>query len=203
MIGSMASGKSTQRRLLCKNLSDDPKVDHDGDVKGINYSFATFGNIAALGKVKENGDGMCDGLDAAFGKIKKEGGELSLRLALRECDVVIIEGSQTSLKWFDFIKPLAAEYKANIYLIHFKLSYDDNLNRLRQRQSKKLDLAAWEDTKLSDKNIESIIGKNQQFNNIFDKLKNQCYALQIDALKPPNVINEEIIDYIFRDPEGI
>lgn len=211
LTGSMSSGKSTQRRNLCNEFATLPAEVFEGEEKGLNYHFTSFGVISCLGKVRqeENGEiSMCDGLDSVFGHLKKDGSIYTVHKALQKSKVVVIEGSQTSPSWGELLQPILTRHKADLYLVHLSLSYWDNFNRLRERHWHKLtakgvlnqegDLNLCDIT-LTDKNIESLIGKSRQFNNCYEKLKGLCPRLKIDATQSEQRVFKQIVKFVFAD----
>ena len=208
LTASMSVGKSTQRRKLCNALANGKMKVHTGEENGKTYYFTQFGGVSAIGKVKQEDNGAtsaCDGLDSVFGKVKKEGGIYSVDKALQVSEVVVLEGSQTSPSWGELLQPILKKHKAKLYLVHLKLSYWDNFLRLIQRQSEKRGDFHSDDPLpviykgITDKNIESLIGKNRQFNNCFDKCEGLAERLQVDAYKGEEEIFEEILNFCFAD----
>lgn len=203
LTGSMSSGKSTQRRLLCNEFATKNIKEHTGVENGLNYHFTSFGIISCLGKVKqvENGEvSMCDGLDSIFGNVKKDGGIFSIDKALQKSKVVVIEGSQTSPSWATLMQPILDKHDADLYLIHLEMSYWQNFNRLIQRQNEKLQAKGEAIiNELTDRNIESLIGKNRQFNSCYDKVKGLCKRKKVNALLPEGELFEQIVAFTFSD----
>jgi hypothetical protein len=203
LTGSMSSGKSTMRRLLCNEFATKPMKEHIGEENSLNYHFTSFGAISCLGKVKQIDNGeisACDGLDSVFGNVKKDGGIFTIDKALQRSKIVVVEGSQTSPSWATLMQPILEKHEADLYLIHLQLSYWHNFNRLIQRQNEKLK-AKGEPliNELTDKNIESLIGKNRQFNSCYEKVKGLCYRKKINALLSENEVFDEIVSFTFKD----
>ena len=205
MTGGFSSGKSTQRRNLCVALADKKPKICVGQDNGVNYFYTNFGVISAVGKVKQQVNeaiSTCDGLDSVFSFVKKVGGVYTVDKALQASKVVVLEGSQTSPVWAEMLQPILKRHKAKLYLVHLSLSYWDNFLRMSQRQESKGKLLAGG---LTDKNIESIIGKNRQFNNCYDKCDGLAERIQITPAHPngefktDNEIFDEILQFCFND----
>lgn len=211
LTGSMSAGKSTQRRNLCSEFATADIAEHTGTEDGKYYHFTSFGVISCIGKVKQtlNGDiSMCDGLDSVFGKTKKEGGIYSVHKALECSKIVVLEGSQTSPSWATELQPILKHHKAEMYLVHLHMSYVENIFMLAKRQWDKMKAkdpdADLDDAeidnfiqKMTDKNVESLIGKNRQFNNCYDKVEGLCHRQKIHALQPPDTVFAQIVDFVF------
>lgn len=212
LTGGMASGKSTQRRMLCNAFQTEEPKEIKGTENGLNYHYTSFGEVSCIGKVKQvdNGDiSMCDGLDSVFGNVKKDGGLYSVKKALQSSTIVVLEGSQTSPSWAELMQKTMKEENAELFLVHLYLSYWENFLRLIKRQGDKEELkgkAIQPDDLhpiykgITDKNIESLIGKCRQFNNCFDKVQHLVKPVKIICgEKTPEQIFEEILEQCFYD----
>jgi hypothetical protein len=214
LIGGMGSGKSTQRRLLCNAFREtEPKEIKGNLTDDAEYMFTSFGKtISCIGKVKQehNGDiSMCDGLDSVFGSLKKLGGLHSVDVALQHSDIVVLEGSQTSPSWGELLKSTIERYGAEFHLVHLYMTYEENFNRVRQRQYDKLKkdggvmfINDHKEHHLTDRVIESLIGKCRQFNNCYDKLFPLTYINKVKILcgnKTEEEVFEDIIQGCFAN----
>lgn len=206
LTGSMSSGKSTQRRNLCNTFIDGKIIEHKGTKNGMEYHFTSFGSISCLGKVRQIDNGEispCDGLDSVFGNLKKDGAIATIDLALEQSKIVVIEGSQTSPSWGELMQPILKKHDADLYLIHLYMTYEQNFKRLKERHVAKLNVVGTkitvEEHQLTDKQIESLIGKLRQFNACYEKIKHLCKRLRIDATRSEKYILEDIINFCFKD----
>lgn len=214
LIGGMGSGKSTQRRLLCNAFKEtDPKEVNGATKAGVPYMYTSFGqSISCVGKVKQehNGDiSMCDGLDSVFGKLKKDGGLQSVDKALEESNIVVFEGSQTSPSWGEILKATVERHDAEFYMVHLYMTFEENFARVRRRQYDKLKkdggamfINDHTEHVLTDRVIESLIGKCRQFNNCFDKLSPLLYIRDVKIVcgsKTEEQVFEEILEKCFAD----
>lgn len=188
ILGSMASGKTTLNKglfeILCSSTLpfEERKIEVvAGEEGGVNYMYTKSYNVASIGQLKQ-GVATC-GIDPVMGKLKTEGVELSIRKANQDCEFVIIEGAQAAYTWFDFVEKIDPEF----LLIHLNISYDDNIKRLKLRQfikannrnpinNEHLELS------ISNRNYDSVLGKNKQYSNIWDKVQGRVKNMvQIDA----------------------
>lgn len=155
----MASGKSTIRRLLTTVLSTDTNtLISQGDIE-----VSSFGILGVVGLVKENG--ACDGLDSSFGRIKKDGGLKSVDYSIKNHEITILEGSQTSGEW---VKPLMEMCKLNhckFTMILMDVPLWVNYNRLLKRILER----GGSESDMTDKRLESVRSKSRQFATIYDK----------------------------------
>ena len=72
IIGGMGCGKSTLRRNFCEVLTDGRPIIKNQNVNKLQCVLSVFDDfISVIGEVKIGG--ICDGLDASFPKLKKEG----------------------------------------------------------------------------------------------------------------------------------
>lgn len=170
-MGGMASGKSTLRRALCAVLgTSEPELIATDEVE-----YTDFGNIACVGKcLKEDG---CDGLDSSFGRLKKEGAINTTRKCLELRDIVILEGSQTSGQWIQPLVNMCKEMGVDFYVISLDCRYWANFLRLKQR----IEARGGTEKDITDKRIESVMGKINQFRSAFNKLVPLANCLKIDT----------------------
>lgn len=171
LMGGMASGKSTLRRALCTVLAtSEPKLISNDKVE-----YTDFGNIACVGKcLKDDG---CDGLDSSFGRLKKEGGLNSTRECLKLRDIVILEGSQTSSQWIQPLVDMCKEMNVDFYVVSLDCRYWANFLLLKQRIEKR----GGSERDITDKRIDSVMRKINQFRGVFNKLTPFANCLKIDT----------------------
>lgn len=196
ILGSMASGKTTQSRMLLKNLGEgEEKVVHTV-YEDRNIIYTRKGNVAVIGQMK-NGVAT-GGIDPVMSKLKVEGVVASIKEANKHCSLVVVEGAQAAATWLPAIK----ELDENFVLVHLELSFENNFRRLKQRQHKKdsKGLEDWRDVELIDNNFISIIGKSKQYRNLFHKIKGETVnSLQIDATKDEETIHKQILSLIYEN----
>jgi len=199
-MGSMASGKTTLNKNLISTLSYDGH-EHGCDIvkgteNGVNFMYSRIGRVASIGQMKD-GVATC-GIDPVMGWLKTEGVELSIRKANEDCEFVIVEGAQAAYTWFDFVEKI----DENFLLVHLNISYDENIKRLKLRQYKKLHNMYPDNNEhlllsISDRNYDSVIGKNKQYMNIWNKVQDRVLnKIQIDALNSPEQIEMEVLNKI-------
>lgn len=162
LMGGMASGKSTVRRALCKALSDKEPllVLEDGS------EYTDFGNVACVGKcLKEDG---CDGLDASFSRLKKDGGLHTVEYCIRCHDVTILEGSQTSGEWTKSLSEICKKYDCEFWMVLLDCRYWENYKRLLKR----IEGRGGTDADMTDQRISSITSKIRQFRGVYERASN-------------------------------
>jgi len=202
ILGSLSSGKTTQNKLLQEHLGNRERQYLTGESGGIPYAYTKYGDICSLGDLNES---VCCGLDRVTSRLKNEGIYNSLKEALSDCDIVVVESIMSASTWFDKLK----EYDAKLFMVHIGVSFEENVRRLKIRQWKKdnpnhkgpnLEL---QDNiqgmvELSDANYEFIRKTRMQYQNIFDKFKDQCDSLSVECtnLKPKEV-NNLIMKFIY------
>lgn len=159
IIGGMASGKSTIRRLLTSVLANDERV----LISGNGIEVTTFGDLCIVGEAKE--EGVCDGLDSSFGRLKKDGALNSTEYAIANYDITILEGSQTSGNWIEPLVAMCKKHDCEFHLILMDITLWQNFHRLYQRILKR----GGSEEDMTNKRIESVRSKNNQFSNIYEK----------------------------------
>lgn len=204
ILGSMASGKTTLNKRLFKSLQFTNTIMSSslmqGNVDEDNYIYTKSKSdgsiVSSIGILKE-GTATC-GIDPVMGKLKTTGVELSIKLAFKQSDFVIVEGAQAAITWYDFIQKI----DPNFLLVHLNISYDENIKRLKLRQFKKLYSREPVNNEhlllsISDKNYDSVLGKNKQYNNIWtkisDKVKNK---IQVDATLSESEVEHLVLQKI-------
>ena len=159
ITGGMASGKSTLRSQLLDLLKK-----YDGKlIKEPGLEYTDYGNVAAVGDcTKKN---QCNGLDSSFGRLKKEGALATTEFCIKNYNITILEGAQTSAQWVLPLCEMCLKHNCRFYLVHLDLRYWENYQRLRTRL-----LASGKTEKdISDDKLESIRGKNNQARLIDEK----------------------------------
>lgn len=172
LMGGMASGKSTLRRALCAVLgTSEPELIATDEVE-----YTDFGEIVCVGNCILNKG--CDGLDKSFSRLKKDGGIKSVEYCLRkQKSVVVLEGSQTSVKWIEPLMDICQQTNTDFHVILLDYSYWSNLMRLKQRIEEK----GGTEKDITDNKIDSVLGKNHQFRGIFAKIPDSVNKLRIDC----------------------
>lgn len=207
LLGSMASGKTTQHKLLIELLGDGTLEVFNGCKEASPYCFSISGEVASLGLLKE-GVQTC-GIDPVYGDLKKEGLRLSIEMAQkRGAELIIMEGAQASMEWYkQVILPQFAT--ANVYVVHLSISYDHNLQRLRQRRWLKTHdtlegFTGSDQMVLEDRTYDNVLGKNKQYRSLFKAMqklsitKPLVNTLEIDALNDRYDILEQIAEFIYN-----
>lgn len=193
VIGGMASGKSTIRRLLTSVLANGEKV----LIKEDGLEVTKFGDLCVVGEAKD--EGVCDGLDSSFGRLKKDGALNSTEYAVENFDITILEGSQTSGNWIDPLKAICEKHGCEFHLILIDVSLWQNFHRLYQRIIER----GGSDADMTNKRIESVRSKNNQFSNIYDKCLEEeginCFKLDtIDKTDEEKVLDCLINTNIYK-----
>ena len=109
--------------------------------------------------------------------------------------MTVLEGSQTSIRWFEHLSKIDAENDdLKLVIVHFDLDMDNSIARLKKRNQNK-------GREINDKKIESVRGKKSQFDNIYKKIINSGFknAISLDASKSEQQIFQEILNYTFND----
>lgn len=205
LIGSMASGKTTQHKLLIELLGDGTLDVNNGCKDPSPFCFSVSGEVGSLGLLKE-GVQTC-GIDPVYGDLKKEGLRRSIAMAHEKgAELIIMEGAQASMEWYKQVI-LPQYYDAELYVVHLSISYDHNLQRLRQRRWLKthdtLDGFTGSDQMvLEDRTYDNVLGKNKQYRSLFKALTKQSEkdgfkTLEIDALNDRYDILEQIVEFIY------
>lgn len=192
-MGAMASGKSTQRKLLCERLSDNAEpIVTDKKIKDKRIIYTSFSDIVGMpGKASTN---QCDGLDSSFGAMKKVGSIEATRICVKKHKITIVEGSQTSFFWIDDLIEMCQRYECDFYVVHLFLSDEVAIQRLYHRNEIK-------GTEVNEKKIINVKRKNMQYKNMFDKIKNFDGPItkRLKAKKSEEEVFQDIIDFIFED----
>lgn len=159
IVGGMASGKSTLRDQLIELLKTDaPKL-----ISTTEFEFVDYGSLASIGNCLSNA--KCNGLDGSFGKLKKDGAIKNVEYCVKNFEITLLEGSQTSAQWILPLCEICLKYECEFYLIHLDLRLWENYQRLRKRilDSGKTELD------ITDSKLDSIRAKNNQAKFISDQ----------------------------------
>ena len=131
MIGSMASGKSTQRRLICEGISGSKsfEVVDQSSLSNQRLIYSVYGpEVATIGEVTLTS--QTDGLDKSFSKLKKEGGLASTEHCWENFPLTVLEGSQTSIRWFEHLSKIDAENDdLKLVIVHLTLIVTGKLSQ--------------------------------------------------------------------------
>lgn len=209
IIGSMASGKTTQHKLLMKLLGNGKITTKNGTKQDPPYCYSISGSVGSLGLLKE-GVQTC-GIDPVYGDLKKEGLRTSMAMAFEDgADLIIMEGAQASMEWYKQVI-LPQYYDAVLYVVHLSISFDHNLQRLRQRRWLKThdnldEFTGSNQMFLEDRTYENVLGKNKQYRSLFKALSKESEreplsirVLEIDALEGELEIVEKILEFIYNN----
>lgn len=194
IMGAMASGKSTQRKLLCQRLSDgaEPEVTKKVIKEDVQIVYTSFSDIVGMpGKHSTN---QCDGLDSSFGIMKKIGALEATEICVKNHEITIVEGSQTTFRWVDHLAEMSQEHDFDFYIVHLNLDDSIVIDRLVHRNEIK-------GTEVTDKKIKNVLAKNNQYYNIFEKIRDRDDIIKkrIQAKKSVEDVFNDIIDFIFED----
>lgn len=193
IIGAMASGKSTQRKLLCERLSDGIEPDLiKKDIGDLKVIYSSYSDIVGIpGKASTN---QCDGLDSSFGAMKKVGSLKATEICIKKHEITIVEGSQTTFLWVDELSNLCRKHNCEFYIIHLNLQDEVVIDRLYHRNEVK-------GTEVTDKKIKNVLAKNNQYYNIYEKIKDRedIIKKRINAKKSIEKVFDDIVDFVFSD----
>lgn len=193
ILGALSSGKTTQNKLLLEKLGTAPLKYHEGEEAGIPYFFTTYGDICSLGKI----DGtQCCGLDRVSSRLKNEGVKLSIEKALQVCSIVIVESIMSASTW----PALFQGFDVHKMMFRLNTTFEENVRRLKWRQwqdksEKSSDRGDFLQHKLTDANYEFIRKTRMQYENIFEKFKDQFEVARVVECddKSPLQIHREIL----------
>lgn len=177
IIGATASGKSTLRRSLVDILGK-----NEGKIISVpDMEYTDYGNAAVLGKCKP--DGVCDGLDTSFSRLKKDGCMRTVEECIKSHDYTFIEGAMATGQWILPLCEMCLKYDCNFYLIHLDMRYWENYKRLVKRV---LERGGTEDD-IKDSMLDSVRGKSVQMKNLYKKCVQtgfiKCLQLNAEVLE--------------------
>lgn len=204
MLGSNATGKTTQSKLLHDKFGNGEKRTFSFKEADQPVKFTTFGtNIGHVGIV---GDNQCTGTDTLNSKLSIEN---SLIYCLNECDIVVVDGILATATWIDIFNQFPDTVETYCILLQFS-TIEANLKRVAERRAYKRiesggndlsDIADFDiivDQELdkiidSDKTIKNISSKFKSFKSIYERVKNKCVKnTEILADLPPDQIFSQI-----------
>lgn len=193
VMGAMASGKSTQRKLLCERLSDGIEGDLvKKQIGDLNVIYTSYGDLVGMpGKASTN---QCDGLDSSFGAMKKVGSLKATEICIKKHSITIVEGSQTTFTWVDALAEMCEKHNCEFYIVHLYLDDEIVIDRLVHRNEIK-------GTEVTDKKIKNVLAKNNQYFNIYEKIKDRkdINKKRVHAKKSIEKVFDDIVDFIFED----
>lgn len=163
LIGSSASGKTTQAKMLHNIGFLDQKKVHISNT----YKFTTFGNI--IGNVGVVSDKDCSGTDTCS---TKELIQESYNQCIKNCSIVVLDGIMATATWIDFFKTkeLLKKYNITIYTILLDVDIENNIQRLIKRRAKKKNISA-DEVIIEQKTYDSLNSKIKAFQSIFRRTK--------------------------------
>ena len=200
LLGGSCSGKTTQHRLLLKNLSDvTDGVLIQGQMKNLTFMYTKFGNVATLGKIGQN---QCTGIDSVYSKLGADGVALSLKMALEDKDIdfIIVECLFSTMKWLTRWDKLDLRLKMNLLVVHLSFSEWDNYKRLCQRRAKKEGKKEWWEIDITNNTILRVGSKNRENEVIYRKLEGLVEdRIQVQATLSEIKIQEQILNFIQKN----
>ena len=176
LIGSNASGKTTQAALIHKHFRKLFKDDYlprfkmvmmDDEMK--TFWTDTSSATANVGIFKHPiiYDGQkpteCSGTDTLSKKVQIQ---KAFEVACDERPIVIVEGVMATGTWIDFIK----QPNNKVILLLMDISVKEDLIRIQKRRAKRKGVD-WQEIKITDKTEKNITGKVSGFKRMFEKLK--------------------------------
>lgn len=194
ILGSLSCGKTVQNKLFQKHWGNGER---EYKTDGATYAYTTYGDICSLGDLNES---TCSGLDRVTTKIKTEGVFDSLDRALEECDIVVVESIMSASTWFEKLQ----DCDAKLFMVHISISFEENVRRLKKRKAEKdprseLTEYGYLNIELTDSNYEFIRKTRMQYQNIYDKYKDECNSLWLECSDlEPERINRKIMTFIHQ-----
>jgi adenylate kinase family enzyme len=203
-LGSNASGKTTQSKLLHEALSDPTSkkliTENFGEVE---LKATIFDNSCHVGHLKDN---QCTGTDTIN---TKSGIDLSFCYLLSQNPkYIIVDGIMCTSTWLDIFTQFPDSVDIIVILLQFP-TVEDNLKRVVERRVCKMiekggndgaDIADFDYTveyefdNLEQKTIKNVSGKFKGFKSMFEKVKTSCkYSVEIDASLHQDEIHVKIL----------
>jgi len=195
LIGSNASGKTTQARLLHQlqiNTKPIYRESYMGNLKEnperLCYTEFEEKLVCNIGWVKNN---QCTGTDSLHTRLQVEH---SYKKAIQSWNkIIIVDGIMATGQWLNFLRN--EDTKLLVVLLHF-VELEDNILRIQQRRQAK---HGGELPSLDDRTIKNITGKIKGFKSMFDKASEVAdKSLLLNAVQPENIIHGYICDSIFN-----
>lgn len=192
IIGSLSCGKTTQNKMLLGLGGTKLFLKQGVNAEEVPWVYTQCGRISSLGVINESD---CCGLDRVSSKLKQEGIIASIKVALRNTDLVIVESIMSASTWFDFLSNQDAE----LYMIRLHCDFEDNVRRLKLRQwsKEKHGTLHISDHRLTDANYEFIRKTRMQYEGIYKKFKDKCKSMEINTSILNDVqVHEMIADFV-------
>lgn len=216
-IGSNATGKTTQSKLLHKAINDDDEsklfVEYefeDGEVSST-IKVTQYNHSGHVGFLKDN---QCTGTDTINSKSAIDATFCYL-LDVNHIDVIIVDGIMATSTWFDIFNQFPDLVDIHIVLLQFP-TLEDNLQRVITRrldkEIAKSDGSIEQDhellkgmeerlmDELNEKTFKNVSSKFTGFKSMYEKLKHRCWkCVEIDANLPVLTIHGKIFNFIQDD----
>lgn len=209
MMGSNASGKTTQSKLLHETLSDSDKKLVSLKFGEIIVKATKFKHSGHVGHLKDN---QCTGTDTIN---SKEGVDASFCYLLGENDIsyIIVDGILCTAQWLNIFKQFPREVEILVILLQFQ-TLEQNLRRVVERRACKMidnvgndgadiddfdNIVDYEITNIQPKTLKNVGGKFKGFKSMYNKVREQCeYSIEIDASLNQNDIHVQILQKILE-----
>lgn len=203
ILGSNATGKTTQSRLLHEKYANGEKRIFNFKEGDYPVKYTTFGsNIGHVGLI---GDNQCTGTDTLNSKVSVE---MSTLYCLNLCDMVIVDGILATATWIDIFNQFPDSVEVYMILLQFD-TLEDNLMRLSERRMMKdinkgvedppLDVEQYESLlnlyrhKFEERTMKNMSNKFKIFKSIYDRTHHKCKkSIQISA----NLTESEVFSII-------
>lgn len=208
-LGSNASGKTTQSKLLHKVFGNDEKKSYHMNDGFNKIKYTTFGNN--IGHVGLVGDNQCTGTDTIGDKNSLEA---SLLFCLSECEIVLVDGIMATFQWLNLFQQFLNTAKVDVILLQFP-TLEDNLKRVCERRVYKdiekggndgadiMDfdmLVDYKISKLEEKTKKNVGSKFKGFKTMFEKAKPFCNkTIEINASQTIDEIHNQILNFIINE----
>jgi len=209
IIGSNATGKTTQSKLIHKKLNngDESKLFVDMDLGDGVVKATQFKQTAHVGFLRDN---QCTGTDTINSKESIDATFCYL-MSLDEVGYIVIDGIMATATWIDIFTQFPDLVDVYLILLQFD-DVIDNLKRVVERRVYKqidkggndgADIELFEVyvekgmAELEDKTIKNVSGKFTGFKSMYEKVKGRCKEYtQVDAADSVESINHFLVDFI-------
>lgn len=205
LMGSNATGKTTQAKLIHEALSDlktkeliTEKLDGDLVIKA-----TMFDNSGHIGHLKDN---QCTGTDTIN---SKEGVDASFCYLLsNDVPYIIVDGIMCTGQWVHIFNQFPDKVQVLVVLFQFP-TLEDNLRRIAERRAyKKIEdggndgadihdfenIVEWFYEELDEKTKKNVGSKFKNFKNMYERVKKDCdFSMEIDASLHIDDIHVEIL----------
>jgi adenylate kinase family enzyme len=197
IMGSNASGKTTQSKLLHNLLSEiDSKKFYEEKEKSIKTTL--FNNTSHIGLLKDN---QCTGTDTIS---NKQGIENSFNYLVKNYGdkIIIVDGILCTGQWINIFKSFP-NTKIAVILLDFP-DLMENLQRVLRRRANKVLLKESGKSEeeifdelissLDERTVKNMSSKIKNFRSLYDRVKNECdLHFSIDASLTENKIHVKIL----------